>query len=47
VAPKEIATLGLLVAVAGFFSFSQNMVVGGFVPLLSIPTPSPLELPSS
>lgn len=38
--PKEIAFLGLLVAVAGFFSFSQNLVVDGFVTLPSIPLPS-------
>ncbi|EEC48231.1 predicted protein [Phaeodactylum tricornutum CCAP 1055/1] len=41
--PKEIAAFGLLVAVAGFFSFSQNLVVDGFVVLPSIPFP---ELPS-
>jgi hypothetical protein len=38
--PKEIAFLGLLVAIAGFFSFSQNLVVGGFVTLPSIPLPT-------
>lgn len=45
--PKEIAFLGLLVAVAGFFSFSQNLVVDGFVTLPSIPLPSlpSIELP--
>ena len=41
--PKEIAALGLLVSVAGFFSFSQNLVVDGFVTLPSLPT---VELPS-
>ena len=41
--PKEIAALGLLVAVAGFFSFSQNLVVDGFVTLPSLPT---IQLPS-
>jgi hypothetical protein len=41
--PKEIAALGLLVAVAGFFSFSQNLVVDGFVTLPSLPT---ISLPS-
>lgn len=41
--PKEIAALGLLVAIAGFFSFSQNLVVDGFVELPSLPT---VELPS-
>jgi hypothetical protein len=38
--PKEIAFCGLLVALAGFFSFSQNLVVDGFVTLPSIPLPS-------
>lgn len=36
--PKEIAFLGLLVAVAGFFSFSQNLIVDGFVTLPSLPS---------
>jgi hypothetical protein len=36
--PKEIPALGLLVAVAGFFSFSQNLVVDGFVTLPSLPS---------
>ena len=40
--PKEIAGLGLLVAVAGFFSFAQNLLVDGFVILPSLPT---IELP--
>lgn len=35
--PKEIASLGLLVAIAGFWSFSQNLVVDGFVQLPSLP----------
>jgi hypothetical protein len=35
--PKEIPALGLLIAVAGFFSFSQNLVVNGFVTLPSLP----------
>ena len=45
---KEIAALGLLVAVAGFFSFSQNLVVDGFVTLPSIPLPTlpQISLPS-
>lgn len=38
--PKEIAFLGLLVATAGFFSFSQNLIVDGFVTLPDIPLPS-------
>jgi hypothetical protein len=33
---KEIAFLGLLVSVAGFFSFSQNLIVDGFLTLPSI-----------
>jgi hypothetical protein len=36
--PKEIAALGLLVAIAGFFSFSQNLVVDGFVQLPDLPS---------
>ena len=36
--PKEIPALGLLVAIAGFFSFSQNLVVDGFVTLPSLPS---------
>ena len=44
-APKEIAALGLLVAVAGFFSFSQNLVVDGFVTLPSLPTIDLPQLP--
>ena len=36
--PKEIAFLGLLVAIAGFFSFSQNLVVDGFVQLPNLPS---------
>ncbi len=36
---KEIAFGGLLVAIAGFFSFSQNLVVDEFVQLPSIPLP--------
>eukprot|EP00531_Pseudo-nitzschia_arenysensis_P008254 CAMPEP_0116142764 /NCGR_PEP_ID=MMETSP0329-20121206/15082_1 /TAXON_ID=697910 /ORGANISM="Pseudo-nitzschia arenysensis, Strain B593" /LENGTH=240 /DNA_ID=CAMNT_0003638021 /DNA_START=52 /DNA_END=774 /DNA_ORIENTATION=- len=38
--PKEIPALGLLVALAGFFSFSQNLVYDGFVKLPSIPLPT-------
>jgi len=40
---KEIAFAGLLVALAGFFSFSQNLVVNGFVTLPSLPS---IPLPS-
>lgn len=43
---KEIAALGLLVAIAGFFSFSQNLVVDGFVTLPSIPLPD-IQLPTT
>jgi len=35
--PKEIPALGLLVAFAGLFSFSQNLVVDGFIVLPSLP----------
>ena len=38
--PKEIAFGGLLISIAGFFSFSQNLVVDGFITLPSIPLPS-------
>jgi hypothetical protein len=38
--PKEIAAFGLLVAFAGFFSFSQNLLVDGFITLPSIELPS-------
>ncbi len=38
---KEIAFLGLLVSIAGFFSFSQNLVVDGFIQLPELP-----ELPN-
>lgn len=49
--PKENAFLGLLVAVAGFFSFAENLIVDGFVTLPSLPSlPSlpqlPFDLPS-
>lgn len=40
--PKEIAFLGLLVSLAGFFSFSQNLVVDGFVTLPELPSLPPL-----
>ena len=36
--PKEIAALGLLFSVAGFFSFTQNLLVDGFVSLPSLPS---------
>jgi hypothetical protein len=36
--PKEAAALGLLVALAGFFSFSQNLVVDGFLALPTLPS---------
>jgi len=44
--PKEIAALGLLVALAGFSSFAQNLIVDGFVTLPSIPLPSLPGMPS-
>mmetsp|Transcript_19016 Transcript_19016/g.26841 ORF Transcript_19016/g.26841 Transcript_19016/m.26841 type:complete len:204 (-) Transcript_19016:100-711(-) len=44
--PKEIAFLGLLVSIAGFFSFSQNLVVDGFVTLPSLPSVDLPSLPS-
>jgi hypothetical protein len=43
---KEIPAFGVLVAVAGFFSFSQNLVVDGFVTLPSITLPSLPSLPT-
>jgi len=43
---KEIAFLGLLVSIAGFFSFSQNLVVDGFVQLPSIPLPTLPSVPA-
>lgn len=44
---KEIAFLGLLVSIAAFFSFAQNLLVDGFVTLPSLPhIPMPsLSLP--
>jgi hypothetical protein len=36
--PKEAAGLGLLFAIAGFFSFAQNLLVDGFVALPSLPS---------
>lgn len=36
--PKEAAFAGLLIAIAGFFSFSQNLVVDGFVTLPTLPS---------
>ncbi|VEU36220.1 unnamed protein product [Pseudo-nitzschia multistriata] len=44
--PKEIPALGLVVAFAGFFSFSQNLVVDGFVTLPSLPHVDLPSLPS-
>jgi hypothetical protein len=44
--PKEIAFLGLLVAIAGFFSFSQQLIVDGFVTLPTIDLPSLPSLPT-
>lgn len=36
--PKEAVFAGLLIAIAGFFSFSQNLVVDGFVTLPTLPS---------
>jgi hypothetical protein len=44
--PKEVAALGLVVAVAGLFSFGQNLIVDGFVTLPSITLPG-LPMPPS
>mmetsp|Transcript_15394 Transcript_15394/g.31124 ORF Transcript_15394/g.31124 Transcript_15394/m.31124 type:complete len:259 (-) Transcript_15394:108-884(-) len=44
--PKEIAFLGLLISLAGFFSFSQNLVVDGFIALPSLPSIPLPQLPS-
>eukprot|EP00591_Stephanopyxis_turris_P003424 CAMPEP_0195516980 /NCGR_PEP_ID=MMETSP0794_2-20130614/9460_1 /TAXON_ID=515487 /ORGANISM="Stephanopyxis turris, Strain CCMP 815" /LENGTH=206 /DNA_ID=CAMNT_0040645705 /DNA_START=231 /DNA_END=851 /DNA_ORIENTATION=- len=44
--PKEIAFGGLLVAFAGFFSFSQNLVVDGFVTLPALPSVPMPRIPS-
>jgi hypothetical protein len=44
--PKEIPGGGLVVAFAGFFSFSQNLLVDGFVTLPSLPTIPLPSLPS-
>ena len=43
--PKEIAAFGLLVSIAGFFSFSQNLLVDGFVSLPSLPSLPTFEFP--
>ena len=43
----QVAALGLLVALAGFFSFSQNLLVDGFVTLPNIPLPTILSMPPS
>ena len=45
--PKEVAVIGLIVAMAGFFSFGQNLIVDGFVTLPSIPLPQILPMPPS
>jgi hypothetical protein len=37
---KEIAFLGVLIALAGFFSFSQNLVVDGFIQLPQVELPN-------
>jgi len=40
--PKEIPALGLLVSVLGFFSFSENLIVDGFVTLPQLPQMPPI-----
>lgn len=35
--PKEVAFLGLLVSLAGFSSFSQNLIINGFITLPELP----------
>jgi hypothetical protein len=42
---KEAAFAGLLIAIAGFFSFSQNLVVDGFVTLPTLPSLPLPEMP--
>jgi len=42
---KEAAFAGLLIAIAGFFSFSQNLVVDGFVALPTLPSLPLPEMP--
>jgi hypothetical protein len=42
--PKEIAALGFLVSLAGFFSFTQNLLVDGFVTLPTLPELPHLDL---
>lgn len=44
--PKEIPALGVLISIAGFFSFSENLVVDGFVNLPQLPQLPSIELPS-
>ena len=43
-APKEVAFLGLLISIAGFASFGQNLIIDGFITLPSLPFDLP-ELP--
>lgn len=42
---KETAFAGLLIAIAGFFSFSQNLVVDGFITLPNLPSLPLPEMP--
>mmetsp|Transcript_7540 Transcript_7540/g.10789 ORF Transcript_7540/g.10789 Transcript_7540/m.10789 type:complete len:225 (-) Transcript_7540:72-746(-) len=44
---KEIAFGGLLVSIAAFFSFSQNLIVDGFVTLPNIPLPPLPSFPAN
>jgi len=43
----QVAALGFVVTLAGFFSFSQNLLVDGFVILPNIPLPELLPMPPS
>ena len=42
---KEAAFVGLLIAIAGFFSFAQNLVVDGFITLPNLPSLPLPEMP--
>ncbi|CAJ1956891.1 unnamed protein product [Cylindrotheca closterium] len=44
--PKEIPALGILVALAGFVTFSENLIVDGYVILPQLPQLPSIELPS-
>eukprot|EP00548_Thalassiothrix_antarctica_P003842 CAMPEP_0194132632 /NCGR_PEP_ID=MMETSP0152-20130528/3052_1 /TAXON_ID=1049557 /ORGANISM="Thalassiothrix antarctica, Strain L6-D1" /LENGTH=308 /DNA_ID=CAMNT_0038827741 /DNA_START=54 /DNA_END=980 /DNA_ORIENTATION=- len=44
--PKEIAAVGLLISLAGFFSFAQNLIVDGFVTVPSLPALPSVPVPT-